>query len=648
MALSGNKLLAVGSYWYLLVEWTATQNVASNQSTVTARVYWQAKQGVGAVSSSASKDVSITIDGTKSSSTATAGLSAGQSKLLHTYVKTVTHGSDGLKNLAISATFDMAVNLSGTYYSSKTVSGSWALDSIARSSSFTMTDKDIWAGEGATVNITKASSSFTHTVYYKFGVNTRTIATKTTAVSVPFTTQLDDLNAIPNSDYGNGDMYVDTYDGTTLIGSRKITFVIYAPSSVAPSIGAFSVSDTNSVITSLMGTGNFVQGFSNLQFSMSASGKYGSTIASYTTSFNGYTSKSTSWNHGVISKAGNLTATLTVIDSRGMTTTQDLTITILPYSAPTISSFIANRNASVNTTVNMNYSIGFSPLLINSVAKNSISAQLQYKPRTSSTWSTTGTYTSASSSASQTGISASISYDFRIVVSDKLSSNIISMASISTASVLVDLAQNGVGFGKMWEKGAIDVSGNGYIDGSLDVTGKATVGTLDTTTGMFGGRVRLTVAGTDAYLQAGLSGSDTEATLRITRMMTTGTPIKRIVAYADSMYLSGEIENENRIAMNLINNFANYDKGYNQASYWKDKNGVVHLTGLINTGTNTTGTVIATLPVGYRPKLNEIFSAFTGNASSSMRLNVDSTGVISFNGTYTSFIGLAGISFKAE
>lgn len=667
MALSGSKVLAVGSYWELIVEWTATQNISANTSSVTAKLYWAAKPGVGYVSSSTSKSVSITIDGTQSGATATAGLSAGQKKLIHTYTKTVPHLADGSKTFAVSGTFDMQVTLSGTYYSSKTVSGSWALDSIARASSFTMTDKDIWAGEGATINISRASASFTHTVYYKFGGKTRTIATKTTAISVPFLTLLDDMNAIPNSTYGNGDMYVDTYSGTTLIGSVKMTFAIYVNSAL-PTINSFAVSENNAAINTLMGVGNYVQGHSRLQFSANASGKYNATISAYSITFNGFTSSLASWTYGTISKAGTLAAQLTVTDSRGFQSVTTINVVVIPYAAPTISSFLAKRRSGGSTIVDMSYVAVISALLVNSISKNIISAQLQYKLRTASTWTTIGTYTSTSLATTQSDISASLSYDFRVVVSDKLSIGIVAASSVSTASVLMDLAQFGIGVGKMWEQGALDVGGNAFFSaavnvvgnlkaGSITATGNIQATTISTTNdanigsaAVIGDATRITSSAGLTYVQTGYNLQDTNAELRICRWGSTTTSIKKLGIYADTVYISGEIENQGQILASLLNGFGNYSPSggaFERASYWKDKNGVVHLGGLIKDGTNVGGTTLFNLPVGYRPVESGIFVAHTANSATAMRLNVNSSGAVQIGGTYTSWVSLAGISFKA-
>lgn len=49
------------------------------------------------------------------------------------------------------------------------------------------------------------------------------------------------------------------------------------------------------------------------------------------------------------------------------------------------------------------------------------------------------------------------------------------------------------------------------------------------------------------------------------------------------------------------NNWINYDTSHTQCVFYKDNFGIVHLEGFIKSG--TAGTVVFTLPTGYRPSL---------------------------------------------
>lgn len=166
MALSGSIYKNVGSHWRLQLEWVASQNVGNNTSTITAYLYWMATTSYGATSSSATKDGAITIEGSTAtfSGAGLASLSGNQKKLIKSYQVTKTHASDGSLRIDLSAYFDVELTLSGTYYGRVSVSGAWDLNDIPRAS--TLSSSASWtAGSSLPISISRASSSFVHSVY---------------------------------------------------------------------------------------------------------------------------------------------------------------------------------------------------------------------------------------------------------------------------------------------------------------------------------------------------------------------------------------------------------------------------------------------------------------------------------------------------
>ncbi len=98
----------------------------------------------------------------------------------------------------------------------------------------------------------------------------------------------------------------------------------------------------------------------------------------------------------------------------------------------------------------------------------------------------------------------------------------------------------------------------------------------------------------------------------------------------------------------FLNGWTNYDTAvHNSAAYWKDPMGVVHLRGVIMSGTfntDATGQVFL-LPAGFRPARHEVFAA----ASSSLgEARVYSTGYVHAVGGNNSYFSLDGMSFRAS
>jgi len=240
MALSGSFYKNVGSHWRLQLEWTATQNIANNTSTVTAKLFWIALDSYGAVNSSSSKTCSIYMSGSNltgawnSTSGTLASLSGNQKKLIHTYSRTITHNDNGTGYVTLDAYFDAEVTLSGVYYGRIDIDAqTFTLDTIPRASS--LSSSASWtAGNSLAISISRASSSFTHTVRIYAGttlVKTITdIGASTTASfsTAENTTIFDVINA--GASVGSKIELV-TYSGSTPISTTTYTGTITAPSS---------------------------------------------------------------------------------------------------------------------------------------------------------------------------------------------------------------------------------------------------------------------------------------------------------------------------------------------------------------------------------------------------------------------------------
>lgn len=134
MAKSGSFYKTFSTGYRLLVEWSESNvDIANNQSDITVTAKLVSLSSSYNINSTASKNISLTINGTKYSSTCTVGLSGGAAKTLMTKtVSNINHSSDGSKSISISCTLGIAVTLSGKYVSSVSTSGTATLTKIAR------------------------------------------------------------------------------------------------------------------------------------------------------------------------------------------------------------------------------------------------------------------------------------------------------------------------------------------------------------------------------------------------------------------------------------------------------------------------------------------------------------------------------------
>lgn len=164
MALSGSAYTSFHRH-RLVIEWSATQSIANNNSTVTAKVYLQGMDAYSAINAPATNSGSVTVNGTTRSFTANSNLSAYQKKLLTTQTFTVGHNNDGSKSFSFSTTYNVNATLSGTFHGNKTASGTGTLNNIPRHSSLNAIPT-FTIPNNSTFSITRQSSSFTHSLSF--------------------------------------------------------------------------------------------------------------------------------------------------------------------------------------------------------------------------------------------------------------------------------------------------------------------------------------------------------------------------------------------------------------------------------------------------------------------------------------------------
>ena len=458
MAASGTIRQAIRTGYRIQIAWTVdSQSVANNTSTVTAKVQLVSTGSSYTINSTASKSGSLTINGTKYTFNFSAALSGNQTKTLYTKTVTVSHAADGTKTCSFSATCGINVTLSGTYYGNVTASGSGTFNTIARASTINSVTSSVSVNgtNAVQVNITRAASSFTHTVVFSFGSYSETTTGVETSTSYAIPTSW--LNAIPNATSGTAKVTVTTYSGSTKIGSAvSENFTITVPSTVVPTISAVSLTEAVSGLAAQFGS--YVQNKSKIAVEITAEGVYSSTIKTYKTTIQGANFTAASFTSGVLTKSGTSTVTITVTDSRGRTASTTRSITVTAYTAPKITSFqgfrcLANGTENYEGTY-LNAAVNFS---ISSVgSKNTASYTVEYKLKTATSWTalTSGSvYALNSNIVSASGLfSVDSSYDIRLSVSDHFGT-VTSSFDIPTAFTLLDFNDSGqaVAFGKVSE-----------------------------------------------------------------------------------------------------------------------------------------------------------------------------------------------------
>lgn len=452
MASSGSFSGSIHSGHYVLrVDWTQTKNISANTSTVTAKAYLVNDWSLSIYGRS---DNSITINGTAQIYESPAVNGTG-THLLGTVTQTVNHNSDGTKSLTMSAVFYIRATLSGTYYESITASANITLDSIARASSVSTPNATM--GSATAIAISRASSSFTHTLTYTFGTAAGTIATKTTSTSVSWTPPLSLASQIPKAVTGTCTVTCTTYNGSTKIGSKTCTLTLTVPASIKPTITSLTAARVDGAVPGTWGI--YVQTKSKATLTINgAAGSYGSTISSYSITGGGYTSTASSFTTGFLNTSGTVTFTATVTDSRGrVSAAATVSISVVAYSPPSFASYLSQRCLS-NGTVNDDgtYIRGLvSYSYASCSSKNTITRATYYKKASDTAWTNANAAFSSGTAFTFGGgnISTETSYDIKYMLTDAFTTIAI-QDIVSTAAVVMDFKRGGKGVavGKVSEK----------------------------------------------------------------------------------------------------------------------------------------------------------------------------------------------------
>lgn len=311
-------------------------------------------------------------------------------------------------------------------------------------------------GTQSAITLAPASSSFTHTLRYEVGSASGTIVTKTSSTSVNWTPSITLASQAPNATTAVGTLYCDTYSGSTLIGTKSVSITLEIPASVVPS-ASYTLADSNQSIAGQFHA--FIQNKTRLNVAITASGAYGSTIVSITTSINGTTYKDASFTTEALSNSGTQTLTITVKDSRNRTKTVTGTYEVAMYKSPSVSvaSVFRCNSSGVASHTGTYISVRMKANITSLDQANDANIMIQSKRKSATSYTTlrtwSGTYGLNGTYVVGGSLSNQYAYDIRIVVSDYFET-VYAFADITTADTIFSIRNNGLGMaiGKICEQ----------------------------------------------------------------------------------------------------------------------------------------------------------------------------------------------------
>lgn len=365
----------------------------------------------------------------------------------------VYHEDDGTKTLICSAW------ISHDVVTSSEQSCSQVLTTIPRASTISSITGNEF-GSPITVNITRASSNFLHTVIYKRPDGLQVTASTDVATSCTFTPILSDINLVSKKTSSPIGIIVHTYNNGTYIGTTEKSIICYVPSDIVPTINSVTITDAYTGIANQFGC--FLKGKSKLHVVVDSSGAYSSTISHYKIEINGETHTTKSFTTNAIRGSGSCITS--VVDSRGRTATKTVDYTCYDYFEPYIEKFTVKRcDQYGNENDEGNCCLCTIKAYISPVNdKNTKEFAIQYRKTNETEYKSTLVTTSAYSVETDYiiyDLDIDSTYEVILQVSDYFVATRKSR-NLSTAYTLVDYNASGKGisFGKVSTENVFDVN----------------------------------------------------------------------------------------------------------------------------------------------------------------------------------------------
>lgn len=680
--------LSAAGYFLRLTVTEISVDVPNNRSTVSWSVAVHKGSGTGKYSGYVSY-WSVNIGGIGASGSRASydfrPVGAGVGIVWGSGSTTLDHNPDGTLTIGVSGSFSESVALIGN----GTASGSLALTTIPRASTPTFSPNPVDAGTVLTITSNRASGTFTHEMDYAIGAATGSIGTGIGA-STTWTPPLSLLNQLPNSTSGLVNVTTRTYSGATLIGTTVTSFTLAVPTSIVPDFGTITNSEGTAGVASAVGA--YVQGVSTLVLAItSAIGAYNSTISSYKIEVAGQTINAISGTTALpIATSGTVAVVGTVTDSRGRTHSETVNVTVLAYAPPVIDApfFLTRRSdvagvlAEEGTSIRVDLKAAVQSLLVAAVQKNALNFKIYTRLRGDTSWTLKDTVTPGGITYNSFRVISTYaidsSWDVRVDVYDLFSTSSIT-SLVPTSTVFMEWAPGGfLGLGKFYESGRGQMDAKGYLyhhDGERVGSYAEILTAKDAATEVFTGVVSSTwtygkpdvvldaaqiVSGT---VSAFLPAYDVEVVPGAAVILNRSPgPVWTIVAAKTS---APAFLRQIVLAPNVAGGWLNYDAAPGDAGYTtstpvldqlspvvvtKSSTGWVMVTGYMNhAAAIPSGSIITTLPVGFRPAYPLTFPA-PSSAAMGRTLTVNTDGTIVTNSADASpgGWGLGNILFNAD
>ena len=458
-------------YYQVYIEYSYTQNITANTSTITAALKLKQLTDSWDFDTVSAVTVGFNMAGETFSKTQRININdkgnTGYTITLASGTKTVTHDNSGNKTISFSCSNTSSlldcsgygpgsITLSSTSVKLKTIPRNAEIDKITNSSGTTI--KSINVDNALRVYYTPTTSSY----YHRLAFYVEDTKKKTVDLGKAGSTgqKYYNLSSVPASwlaslSTGTLKCYLYTYSdsayGTKVGSTDSVSITVNVPETSAYMPTA-SLTITPTYNNNL---NVYLKNVSSAEFVITGKAGSGASISSYKLTGSGVSSTKSSTT-ATLSVAGeNLSYKGTVKDSRGRLGESTKKITVYNYSKPTFSNGRVTRcDSNGNISASGTYALGRISASISSVSgKNSISSlKWYYRKLGTDTWKSLGSISNNTNTKSSATFETTSAYQFKFVVQDAAGTSVSSgIYTMQASGRPLNLAKynNGLAVGKL-------------------------------------------------------------------------------------------------------------------------------------------------------------------------------------------------------
>lgn len=469
---SGISTAVLTKYDTLEFKWSATASAVNNSSTITWELNLKST-AYGAIQSTASKNITITIGGSRFTYTNTIGIAANSTKKLASGGVVMQHLSDGSKTFPFSYGLDAGITFAGQYIGLVGGSGTGVLDTIQRYAYLTKypsfnDEQNPTIGYLCAYNTTISKieaciadeNGYTRTAYYELS---KTGTSYTFSLTDNDRERLRALVTVADMSVAVKYCIRTTYtDNTTKLAFSPLVpfYLINHEPELNP-----TVTENNYTFY----TGNpstIIKGENSCAFTVGATAKKGATIVKQSVKCG--SQQIDNMATGTLFDVDSGTFIFEATDSRGATTTKEIQLTLVDYFKP-------NCNLSIERAVadDTNITLNFDGKWFNGsfgVMPNTLSVYYRYKINdgTYSTLQTVSNVTKNGNTYSGAVVVSDISYQnkytFQMYVFDTFNS-LYSTEEVIKITPIFDWGESDFHFNvPVSIDGAVTIQGNALAD----------------------------------------------------------------------------------------------------------------------------------------------------------------------------------------